>query len=214
MAYEYDKQFAEVNIVAKKGNLPSFKISDFKNAIGKLVRPNLFHVTLNNYTKVKGGLDGNLSSVDKTFSFRCEKAELPGRTLATAEDAVGGGPSLKLPYDVTYNDITLSIICSADMAERELFESWMDRIVGRGGRSNAGLISYYDDYALGVSLTVEQIDEAGKPLIAYTLQDIYPISLTPMNAGWEETNTYQRFGVTLAYRYYTFETYVPETKAA
>lgn len=209
MAYKYDSQFAEVNIVGKKGILPSFKISDFKNAIGKLVRPNLFHVTLNNYKKVKGGLDNTLSSVDDTFSFRCEKAELPGRTLATAEDVVGGGPSLKLPYDVTYNDITLSIICSADMAERELFESWMDRIVGRGGRSNAGLISYYNDYALGVSLTVEQIDEEGKPLIAYTLEDIYPTALTPMNASWEETNTYQRFGVTLAYRYYTFETYVP-----
>lgn len=212
MAYEYDSQFDTVNIVAKRLIGPSFKISDFKNAIGKLVRPNLFHVTLNNYTKVKGGLAGNLSNIDNTFSFRCEKAELPGRTLATAEDAVGGGPSLKLPYDVTYNDITLSIICSADMAERELFESWMDRIVGRGGRSNAGLVAYYSDYALGVSLTVEQIDEEGKPLIAYTLKDIYPTALTPMNASWEETNTYQRFGVTLAYRYYTFETYVPAAK--
>ena len=204
MAYEYDKQFDTVNIVAKKGNLPSFKISDFKNAIGKLVRPNLFHVTLNNYTKVKGGLDDTLSSVDKTFSFRCEKAELPGRTLATAEDVVGGGPALKLPYDVTYNDISLSIICSADMKERKFFEEWMDRIIGRGGRTNAGLVSYYSDYALGVSLKVDQLNESGNTLISYTLQDIYPTALTPMNAAWEENNTYQRFGVTLAYRYHTY----------
>ena len=45
--------------------------------------------------------------------------------------------------------------------------------------------------------------------------DIYPIALTPMNATWEETNTYQRFGVTLAYRYHTFKEYVytpPTTK--
>jgi hypothetical protein len=27
-----------------------------------------------------------------------------------------------------------------------------------------------------------------------------------MNASWEETNTYQRFGVTLAYRYHTYKT--------
>ena len=211
-SYEFPTDLGTINVVDKRLTGTTFKISDFKNAIGKLVRPNLFQVTLHNYTKIKGGLGGNLSNIDNTFKFRCEKAELPGRTLATAEDAVGGGPSLKLPYDVTYNDITLSIICSADMAERELFESWMDRIVGRGGRANAGLISYYDDYALGVSLTVEQLDEAGNTLIAYDLNDIYPISLTPMNASWEETNTYQRFGVTLAYRYYTFETYVPDTK--
>ena len=182
----------------------SFKISDFKTSIGNLVRPNLFNATLLGYTKVAGGLTGTLPSIDGTFKFRCEKAELPGRTLATAEDAVGGGPALKLPYDVTYNDISLSIICSADMKERKFFEEWMDRIIGRGGRTNAGLVSYYSDYALGVSLKVEQLNEAGTTLIAYTLQDIYPTALTPMNAAWEETNTYQRFGVTLAYRYHTY----------
>ena len=169
-----------------------------------MVRPNLFNATLLGYTKVAGGLDKTLINIDNTFKFRCEKAELPGRTLATAEDAVGGGPALKLPYDVTYNDITLSIICSTDMKERKFFEEWMDRIIGRGGRTNAGLVSYYSDYALGVSLKVEQLNESGNTLIAYTLQDIYPTALTPMNAAWEENNTYQRFGVTLAYRYHTY----------
>ena len=196
----------EGEIVIIDSRPASFKISDFKSKIGTLVRPNLFDAKIIGSTKVVGGLDGTLgtkNSITETFSFRCEKAELPGRTLATAEDAVGGGPSLKLPYDVTYNDITLSIICSADMKERKFFEEWMDRIIGRGGRSNAGLISYYSDYALGIRLNVRQLDEAGNTLIAYELRDIYPISLTSMNASWEETNTYQRFGVTLAYRYYT-----------
>ena len=197
-----------INITAKRLVQPSFKISDFKNGIKTLVRPNLFTATISGYSKIVGGrTDTTLPNIDATFGFRCEKAELPGRTLATAEDAVGGGPSLKLPYDVTYNDITLSIICSSDMIEREFFEDWMDRIIGRGGRSNAGLVSYYADYALGVTLTVEQLNESGKPLIAYILHDIYPTALTPMNASWEETNTYKRFGVTLAYRYHTYETY-------
>jgi hypothetical protein len=187
----------------------SFKISEFKTYVGNLVRPNLFSATLLGYTKVVGGLTGALgvanNDITTTFKFRCEKAELPGRTLATAEDAVGSGPSLKLPYDVTYNDMTLSIICSTDMKERKFFEEWMDRIIGRGGRGNAGLVSYYSDYALGVSLKVDQLNESGNTLFSYTLQDIYPTALTPMNASWEETNTYQRFGVTLAYRYHTYE---------
>ena len=183
----------------------SFKISEFKTSIGNLVRPNLFTATLSGYKNIKGGTTTALPDIDSTFKFRCEKAELPGRTLATAEDAVGGGPSLKLPYDVTYNDITLSIICSSDMKERKFFETWMDKIIGRGGRGNAGLVSYYSDYALGVTLKVDQLNESGNTLISYTLQDIYPTALTPMNASWEETNTYQRFGVTLAYRYHTYE---------
>ena len=199
-------QFDTVTVTGKKlENGASFSLSKFRAGIGALVRPNLFNARLIGYTKVKGGLDGTLENIDNTFSFRCEKAELPGRTLATADDAVGGGPALKLPYDVTYNDITLSIICSDDMVERTFFEEWMDRIIGRGGRSNAGLVSYYNDYALGVSLQVDQLNEQNKILFRYTLKDIYPTALTPMNATWEETNTYQRFGVTLAYRYHTYE---------
>ena len=182
----------------------SFKISQFKNAIGNLVRPNLFVATLGGYKKIVGGNTTPLSDIDSTFKFRCEKAELPGRTLATSEDAVGSGPSLKLPYDVTYNDMTLSIICSTDMKERIFFEQWMDKIIGPAAASNAGLLSYYSDYAMGVTLKVEQLDENGDFLIAYVLQDIYPTALTPMNASWEETNTYQRFGVTLAYRYHSY----------
>ena len=186
----------------------SFKISDFKTSIGNLVRPNLFTATLSGYSKIVGvgAIVDALPNIDSTFKFRCEKAELPGRTLATSEDAVGSGPSLKLPYDITYNDMTLSIICSTDMLERDFFERWMNKIIGPGGNSNsAGLISYYADYALGVTLKVEQLNESGNTLISYTLNDIYPTALTPMNASWEETNTYQRFGVTLAYRYYTYE---------
>ena len=187
----------------------SFKISEFKSAIGNLVRPNLFTATLSGYKNIVGvgvGTTADLPNIDSTFKFRCEKAELPGRTLATSEDAVGSGPSLKLPYDITYNDMTLSIICSTDMKERDFFERWINKIIGSGGASNsAGLVSYYSDYAMGVTLKVEQLDESGQSLITYTLHDIYPTALTPMNASWEENNTYQRFGVTLAYRYHTYE---------
>jgi len=48
------------------------------------------------------------------------------------------------------------------------------------------------------------LDEAGNKLISYQLNDVYPTVISPMNATWEEVNSYQRFGVTLFYRYYKF----------
>jgi hypothetical protein len=183
---------------------PAFKISQFKNAIKEVARPNYFDARLQGYKKVIGVKDGSLENIDDTFAFRCERAEFPGRTLATADDAVGGGPAMKLPYDVTYNDIQLSIICSEDMKERVFFEDWIDRIVGRGVRGNAGLIAYYSDYALGVSLLVRQLDSEGNTLLSYEMRDCYPIAVSPMNATWEETNTYQRFTVTMAYRHHVY----------
>jgi hypothetical protein len=199
-----DKEFPTVVVTGTRVPNASFKISDFKSKVGQLVRPNLFRATLTGYTKVTGLTLGNLYDIDDTFEFRCEKAELPGRTLATTDDAVGGGTAMKLPYDVTYNDMVLSIICSEDMSERVFFENWINAIVGQAGSSQAGLVAYYNEYALGCGLIVEQLDENGKVLIGYEMKDVYPIAITPMNATWEETNTYQRFGVTLAYRYYEF----------
>jgi len=204
-----DTDFGEIVITASRP--ASFKISDFKNAIGKPVRPNLFKADIEGWDKnavlVALLKDRGVSDI-KDFSFRCEKAEFPGRSIATSDDTGGGGPALKLPYDVTYNDISISVICSADMKERVFFESWIDSIVGRAGLTNkvpvGGLISYFDDYAKGVSLVVRQLDEAGNTLIRYRMNDVYPITISPMNATWEEVNSYQRFGVTFFYRYYSF----------
>ena len=190
---------------------PIFSISNFKTAIGKPVRPNLFKADIEGWEKnvvlVAFLKDRGVSDI-KDFSFRCEKAEFPGRSIATSDDTGAGGPALKLPYDVSYNDISISVICSPDMKERLFFESWIDSIVGRAGLTNkvpvGGLISYFEDYARDITLTVSQLDEAGNTLIKYTMNDVYPITISPMNATWEEVNSYQRFGVTFFYRHYSF----------
>ena len=190
---------------------PIFSISNFKTAIGKPVRPNLFKAEIEGWDKniaLKALMVTNGVSDIKDFSFRCEKAEFPGRSIATSDDTGAGGPALKLPYDVSYNDISISVICSPDMKERLFFESWIDSIVGRAGLTNkvpvGGLISYFEDYARDITLIVSQLDEAGNTLIKYTMNDVYPITISPMNATWEEVNSYQRFGVTFFYRHYSF----------
>jgi hypothetical protein len=174
----------------------TFKISDFKSSLGKLARPNLFRA------KIYG--PGKIGSIPE-FSFRCEKAEFPGKSVATVDDPGGGGPTLKLPYDVTYNDIVLSIICSADMAERIYFENWINLIVRPAG-NGGGFVRYHSNYSRGQSLEVEQLDEQNKILLRWVMEDIYPIAISPMNALWDEINTYQRFEVTLTYRHYQIET--------
>jgi len=184
---------------------PTFSIAALRSRIGKLARPNLFIAKIFTTAPLET-LGVKLGDIPN-FTFRCEKAELPGRTLATIDES-GAGPTLKLPYDNTYNDMTISVICSQDMKEREFFETWMDAIVHPGsdsliGGKLPGLISYHSDYARGVKMEIAQLDDDAKSLYTYVLQDVFPVALTSMNATWEETNTYQRFGVTLSYRYHT-----------
>jgi hypothetical protein len=192
-----------ITITGKREN--PFSISNFKNKIGNLARPNLFYAILGYGPGFLEYVNTSGLNVEETFSFRCEVAEIPGRTIATMDEAGGAGPALKLPYDVTYNDINLTIICSEDMKEREFFEMWMNAVVGKGGTDVGGLVNYYSNYAEGNILEIDQLDSAGKILSASSLYDVYPIALSSMTASWEETNSYQRFSATLAYRYYDFD---------
>lgn len=166
-----------------------------------IVRPNLFEAEVILPYNVRFTRRNDISK----FTFRCESTELPGRTVATYDDQ-SVGTTRKHAYDITYNDINLTIIASKDMGERKIFEEWIDNIVNpsghNAGNARGGLLKYYSDYAKGL-LTVKQLDDKGNNIVAYTMHDAYPIQISPMNLTWAEVDTYQRFTVTMTYRYYT-----------
>lgn len=215
-----------------------FSISEFKSRYAP-VRPNQFfaEITLpqtiqnliNGRSKTSGGAtlygsardgdgvadwfrsnnfaNGNLND---TFKFRCEAAELPGKTIATVDDT-SYGATVKYAYDTTYNDINLTIMASEDMRERAYFEIWMDNIVFTPHKNRninditGGLIRYYDEYAVGGKLNIYQVNDRGVQLVKYTCENVFPLALSPMTASWEENDTYQRFTVTMSYRYHTVD---------
>ena len=196
-----------------------FNTSAFTDSVD-VVRPNLFTAALRINSKLSNYID-ELSSgagvtlrdgqkpevnydTPKQFSFRCEAAELPGRTIQGVDDDLSG-PAFKIATDVIYNDITLSIIASKDMQERKLFEMWIDYMVsdsysGASIDGVGGLSKYYNDY-IG-TLAIQQLDDDGNNLVEYVMLGAYPIGLSSMTANWDERDTYQRFTVTMAYRYH------------
>jgi hypothetical protein len=204
-----------------------FSISKFRQNVS-VVRPNLFFAEvdfppaliakINAKQPVAGSayvnnrssrwydslLPGDLNS---TFRFRCEATELPGRTVATADEQ-SFGPSIKHAYETTYSDVNLQIIASADMRERAFFEIWTENIINNTNfdadnaySGSGGLSKYYDDYARG-QVRLYQLSDRRMTLARYVLYNAFPIQISPMNLTWEETNTYQRFAVTMTYRFH------------
>lgn len=178
------------------------RLSEFKAALGNVARPNLFQARITGYERISS------VNIGDTFTFRCETAETPGRTIQTTDDQGHGGPTIKMASDITYNDVSLTIICSEDMKERFFFEQWMDSIVypAETARSS-GLVSFYEDYAMNTTLEVDMLDSANRKIYTSRMYYVYPTSLSPMSASWEDTNTYQRFNVTMNYRFYTYTRY-------
>lgn len=146
-------------------------------------------------------------SLIEDLTFRIEETEIPGRSVQTI-DYRDHGVMRKIGYNAQYADIAITIICSRDLKEKELFDNWQDLIVGnhrnnggsdaeRARQFNAG---YYDDYV--GRMDIIQYDRLGKKTYHVKLEEVYPLQVSPLQVSWSNPEL-QKLNVTLAYRYYT-----------
>jgi hypothetical protein len=152
--------------------------------------------------------------LEEAMMTRIDSVEIPGRSLMTAEHKFTNyGPLNKVPYGgQTYGDLTISVIMSEDMREKEYFELWQNKIVNTGafetgdnrftkrGYSQSKFNpKYFDDY-LG-TIVIRQYGSAGDLRSIYTMNEAYPIIINPISMSWAE-DAVARISVTFAYRNY------------
>jgi len=165
-------------------------INDFKSSFtGDLSRQNRFDVnipvplTLLPYVKSATNL-----------TYRCENANLPGRTFATTEQK-SYGPVEKFPYETTYNDIDLTFILDDDMKTKLLFDAWLNYINPMYNYN----WRYKENYA--TAITINQYSVTNELTYSVNLYDAYPISMNQLDLDWNGEG-YHRLSVTFAYTYW------------
>ena len=114
----YVNSFVGNSILEKILNFPNSIFSDvtdaLTNAFSKPTSSEEYSRTAN-------------SSMSRYLALQCEAAELPGKTLQTADVKIYG-PTFKVPYQTQYSDTTLTFLCTNEFYERKLFDRWMEAI--------------------------------------------------------------------------------------
>lgn len=165
-------------------------ISEFKSSFTKeLARTSRFDVSI----PVPLTLIPYVNSA-KSLNYRCENANLPGRTLATTEQRTYG-PVEKFPYLNTYSDITLTFMIEDDMNQKVFFDAWLNYINPLYNNN----FRYKSDYS--TVITVNQYDVTNKLSYSVNLYDAYPISINQLDLDWA-TEGYHKLSVTFAYTYW------------
>lgn len=165
-------------------------INEFKSSFTKdLARTNKFDVAI----PVPLTLIPYVSSA-KNLNYRCESAQLPGRTFATLEQKTYG-PIEKMPYLNTYTDIDLTFIIEDDMNQKIFFDAWMNYINPLYNNN----FRYKGDYS--TVLTVNQYDVTNQLAYSVNLYDAYPVSVNQMDLDWSN-EAYHKLTVTFAYTYW------------
>ena len=163
----YIGSFIGNSIIEKILNFPNSVFNDVTDAIGSAF-----------------GKQGQKDDQSKTSSpstsrylaLQCESAELPGRTLTTADVKIYG-PTFKVPYQTQYGDISLTFLCTNDFFERKLFDRWTEAIMPTDtnnlrfpkGQRGAGLGTRYM-----TNIKIIQYNEFIQQIYAIELIDAFP----------------------------------------
>jgi hypothetical protein len=163
-------------------------ISEFKSSFSKdLSRANKFDVLV----PIPPVLLPYFKSV-RTLRFRCENAQLPGKTFSTTEQKFGSAPVEKYPYQTAFTDIDLTFMIDDDMQQKLLFDGWMNYISPVYNFNTR----YKSDYT--TAITINQYDVKNEISYSVNLYDAYPVAMNQLDLDWSNDG-YHKLVVTFAY---------------
>ena len=181
------------------------------NFIGNSVFEQLFNLPNTIFTNVSdilGGVFGNQptdpqsktsnASMSRYLALQCENAELPGKTLATADVKIYG-PTFKVPYQTQYTDTTLTFLCTNEFYERKLFDRWIEAIMP----TDTNNLRYAKDNETRylTNIKIIQYDEFIKQIYAVELIDAFPIGVASQQVSWQDDGVH-RLSIQFAYQKY------------
>lgn len=169
----------------------AFNIAQFQTALARDgYRPNLFDVTLQFPSFV------NSASASKNITFLCKSAQLPGSTIGLAP-LFYFGRETKLAGVRTYPDWTISVLNDEPFDIRQAFEQWYTALNDPSLNLRQSVaVPLLGGYA--VDAYVNAYTKDGNLATQYTLQNIWPLDLGPIDTDMGANDQVAEFSVTLA----------------
>jgi hypothetical protein len=184
----YINSFIGNSVLERLLDLPNTIVADITNVITDAFSKN----TQDEYSKTAN------PSISRYLALQCEAAELPGKTLATADVKIYG-PSFKVPYQTQYTDTTLTFLCTNEFYERKLFERWMDCIMPYDTNNLRFPKDERTRYLTNIQ--VIQYDDLIKKIFIIELMDSFPIGIASQQLSWSDDN-FHRLSVQFAFQKY------------
>ena len=180
----YISKFVSQSVLEQILNIPNSIVANFSDSItgrGRDIQSQTANPLMSRY-----------------LALQCEAAELPGKTLQTADVKIYG-PTFKVPYQTQYSDITLTFLCTNEFYERKLFDRWLEAIMPTD--TNNMRYSKDDSTRYMTNISVIQYDDFIKKIYVIELMDAFPYGIAPQTLSWADDGSH-RLGVQFAYQKY------------
>lgn len=196
--------------------MPSFNLNGFKQNINKggVLKASRYEVQLG----IPQYLQSRWANFGDTLSFRCEATRLPGMQFASADGPprLGYGPLERHPYNVNYEEISLTFIMDARTEVHKFFYDWCNSIFnfkGKGGTAaqegggpsaiNNALVyevGYKKKYSVDMDINVYK--DTGKLTMSAKLFQAFPMAMPAIPMSWNDSEIVK---LTIPFTYLDFE---------
>lgn len=126
--------------------------------------------------------------------WNCIEATLPLRNFTTTEYRYNG-PMKKGIYNVSTEDLSLVFVCSEDLREKKLLESWQREMY-----DELYNLKYLDEYK--ADIVINQLNHQNQLMMSVLFYDAYPITVQSLSLD-ANSSDFHRIEVILNYRDYT-----------
>lgn len=190
-------------------------INNFISSINKngVARTNRFSVSFNLPTYLNSNKN-EYGFNDKLISYRCESAQLPGLALATVDGPprLGYGAMESMPYNVTYDDLSLTFLMDSSTKLHKLFYDWMNCIVNFQGSHGQGSWNKSDNrftkaaaYEVGykvnyrTDIVIDVYDTNDNHILTGTAYNAFPKILPSTDLAWSDQDALMKYTIPFSY---------------
>jgi hypothetical protein len=184
----YINSFIEQGVLEQLINLPNNLVADITSIVTS---------ALGNNPQDPQSKTSN-ASISRYLSMQCETAELPGKSLVTADVKIYG-PTFKVPYQKQFAETTLGFLSTNDFYERKLFDRWIDAIMPSS--TNNLRFAKDNDTRYLTNIKIIQYDDFIKQIYAVELIDAFPTAVVAQPLSWSDDN-FHRLSIQFSYQRY------------
>jgi hypothetical protein len=200
----------------------TFSINQFRSEIQQngYLKPHDYNLIISlppilSGTSIFGSNDNSISSSNMSplLSMRINECRSPLLTLISSDvNRYGIGPTQKMPHNVQFQDMWISIICDKYGMMWNFWHTWLNKVFSFSppynastGSVNNGNASYTTEYKSNYStnMTLTIYDQVAKTVLEFIMSMSFPIQMREVTLAWNLQNEIVLLNINLSYKDYT-----------
>jgi hypothetical protein len=158
----------------------------------------------NRYEVIIPRFPASSANGERLLTLFCDATNLPGMNILTQPQRFYG-EAWELPYERSFDPVTLSFYMDSNFEIKEGFDRWQSRIINPTSRS----INYYNDYVQDIEIRVLNVDD--RIPYSLTLYEAYPKTINSIQLDAAARDV-MKLQVVMQYRYWTPTSIVQQTR--